>query len=130
MSDRSTVARHRTLGVLFVVLLLVLCWLTWAVFTTRLVGYVPVEVRGSRVGMQLPQRADVKIRGVVVGDVRSVESEGDGATLHLALDPDRVAIIPANVSVRILPKTLFGREVRRPSRSPTSRPTAASRRAT
>jgi phospholipid/cholesterol/gamma-HCH transport system substrate-binding protein len=43
-----------------------------------------------------------------VGEVRAVEPAADGAALQLALDPDHTELIPANVSARLLPKTLFG----------------------
>jgi virulence factor Mce-like protein len=39
-----------------------------------------------------------------------VKSEGDGATITLALSPSRVSQIPDNVSAQILPKTLFGEQ--------------------
>jgi virulence factor Mce-like protein len=52
--------------------------------------------------------ADVKIRGVIVGEVGSIRSLGDHASLELALQPDKISAIPANVSARLLPKALFG----------------------
>ena len=56
----------------------------------------------------MQEASDVKIRGVIVGEVRSITSTADGATLGLALDPEKVDLIPAGVSARLLPKTLFG----------------------
>jgi phospholipid/cholesterol/gamma-HCH transport system substrate-binding protein len=100
--------QHRTLGVVFLVLLLLFVWLTYAIFTKKFEDYIPVTLKTSRIGMQLPELADVKVRGVMVGDVREISAEGDGATLQLAIDPAKAEIIPANVSARILPKTLFG----------------------
>jgi phospholipid/cholesterol/gamma-HCH transport system substrate-binding protein len=43
-----------------------------------------------------------------VGEVREIESSGDGATLTLALDPDKASIVPSDATAMILPKTLFG----------------------
>ena len=110
MSRRSLLAAggHRVLGVAFLVLLMLFAWATYAVFTKKFVDVVPVSLRTSSIGLQLPALADVKIRGVIVGDVREIESAGEGATLHLAIDPDQAGIIPANATARILPKTLFG----------------------
>ena len=110
MSARSLVAAgaHRLLGVIFLVLLLVGVWATYAVFTKKFVSYVPVTLETSKIGLQLPMLADVKIRGVIVGEVREIASEGDGARLHLAIQPDKVDVIPANATARIQPKTLFG----------------------
>jgi phospholipid/cholesterol/gamma-HCH transport system substrate-binding protein len=50
----------------------------------------------------------VKLRGIIVGEVRGVATDGDEATVRLALKPDQVDEISSAVSARILPKTLFG----------------------
>ena len=108
-SYRTLVAvEHRVLGATFLALLLFTVWLTYAIFTKKFVDFVPVTLQTSSVGLQLPAHADVKIRGVIVGDVREIRSSGDGATLSLAIAPDKAHIIPVNASARILPKTLFG----------------------
>ena len=108
MSSRTAVAKHRVFGVAFLVLLLLFVYLTYAIFTKKFVDYVPVKLKTSSIGLQLPALADVKIRGLIVGDVRSIDSDGDGAVLTLAIDPKQKDLIPRNVSARILPKTLFG----------------------
>ena len=108
MSSRAAVAKHRVFGVAFLVLLLLFVYLTYAIFTKKFVDYVPVKLKTSSIGLQLPALADVKIRGLIVGDVRSIDSNGDGAVLTLAIDPKQKDLIPENVSARILPKTLFG----------------------
>src|SRR6187200_1150836 len=104
----STVLRNRVLGVVFVCLLLTGGWLTYAVFNKTFVDVVHVHVTATHAGLQLHKHADVKMRGVIVGEVRSMASDGDGARLDLALSPAEVASIPSNVTARILPKTLFG----------------------
>src|SRR5438309_3878709 len=68
--------------------------------------YVTVHVQ--RVGLQLLPGSDVKVRGIIVGSVQTITSDGDGATLKLRLDPAKARALPANVTVRMLPKTLFG----------------------
>jgi len=110
MSVRSLVAAggHRVLGVAFLALLLFGVWATYAVFSKKFVDYVPVTLETSKIGLQLPALADVKIRGVIVGEVREIASDGDHALLELAIKPEQVHTIPANVTARILPKTLFG----------------------
>jgi phospholipid/cholesterol/gamma-HCH transport system substrate-binding protein len=70
------------------------------------VAWVTLET--DRTGMQLNQGAEVKLRGVAVGEVRGISTKGDGARLRLALDPKTLDQIPADVSARLLPKTLFG----------------------
>ncbi len=62
----------------------------------------------DHIGNQLQNQSDVKIRGLIVGEVRSISSVGHGARVELALQPAAARSIPSNVSARLLPKTLFG----------------------
>ena len=100
----------RVLGIVFLTMILVAVWLTYAVFTQKFVDIVPVTLRTSRIGLQLPELADVKIRGVIVCEVGDMTTQGENAVLDLALDPAEVDTIPANVTALILPKTLFGQK--------------------
>ena len=99
---------HRVLGVAFLVLLLVFVWLTYAIFNKSFTDYADVTLKSAKLGLQLPDRADVKIRGVLVGEVTGARSTGDGVDLTLGLFPGKLSTIPSNVSARIVPKTLFG----------------------
>lgn len=100
---------YKALGVVFVCLLLVGVWLTYAVFTKKFADYDEVTLQTSHVGLQLPTRADVKIRGVQVGEVLEQKADGDaGAEITLGIYPDKIGVIPANVTGSIVPKTLFG----------------------
>jgi virulence factor Mce-like protein len=70
---------------------------------------VPVTVLSERAGLVMNADAKVKLHGAQVGSVRSIESLPDGrAALHLAMDPDYMDIIPANVGVDIASTTVFG----------------------
>jgi len=104
----KVLAAHKTLGVIFVCLLLFGVWLTYAVFTKKFSDYDEVTLETSSIGLQLPDRADVKIRGVIVGEVLKREVGSEGAELTLGIYPDERESIPANVSASIVPKTLFG----------------------
>ena len=99
---------HKILGVLFLVLLIFAVWMTNAIFTKKFADYDEVTLQTSKIGLQLPTRADVKIRGVIVGEVLSFESSAEGAELTLGIYPDEMDTIPANVTGSIVPKTLFG----------------------
>jgi phospholipid/cholesterol/gamma-HCH transport system substrate-binding protein len=101
---------RKALGAAFLCLLVLAGWLTYAVFTQKFVDVVPVTLRASKIGLQMEELADVKIRGVIVGEVREMHTArgGGAAVLELAMDPDKVDSIPANVTGAILPKTLFG----------------------
>lgn len=99
---------HRTLGVVFLVLLLLGVWSTYAIFSKAFTEYDKVTLRASKTGLQLPDYADVKLRGVVVGEVIDVASTGDGAELTLGLHSSERQTVPADVTAKIIPKTLFG----------------------
>jgi phospholipid/cholesterol/gamma-HCH transport system substrate-binding protein len=99
---------HRVLGVIFVSALVLAVWLVNAVFTQKFVSFDTVKLSTSTIGLQLPEKADVKIRGVIVGQVNKVSSKGSKADLELGIRPDKIKQIPANVTAAIVPKTLFG----------------------
>lgn len=99
---------NQAYGVAFLLTLVVLVGLSVATFQKRFTPVVKVTLMAERIGNQLQNSSDVKIRGLIVGEVRSITSTGSGASIVMALQPDQVANIPVNVSARILPKTLFG----------------------
>jgi phospholipid/cholesterol/gamma-HCH transport system substrate-binding protein len=107
MSERVPV-RYQLYGLVFLVIVGLLVALSIGFYRKSFTSVVPVRLEASHVGNQLPVHADVKLRGVVVGEVRRIEPAGDRALLYLALDPELVGKIPSNVTARLLPKTLFG----------------------
>lgn len=105
---RTGRAGRRVLGVAFLLVLATGLGLSVAVYDKAFTPVVPVTLLTDHVGNQLRADSDVKLRGIVVGRVRGVSSNGSGARIDLALDPDLVRLIPADVRARLLPKTLFG----------------------
>ncbi len=70
---------------------------------------VPVTVISDRAGLVMNPAAKVKMRGVQVGQVESIENRPDGtAVLKLAMDPAQLKDIPGNVTVDIASSTVFG----------------------
>ncbi len=104
----SALVRRRFAGVAFLAVLTMLIGLTIALYQKAFTPVVEVTLLTDRIGNQLSEQADVKVRGLVVGSVRGVHALPDGASIDLALDPDQVHLLPGNVSARLLPKTLFG----------------------
>jgi phospholipid/cholesterol/gamma-HCH transport system substrate-binding protein len=98
----------RVYGVVFLLLCLLFVWFTYAVFTKKFSDYEEVTLLSDKIGLSLPTRADVKIRGVLVGEVLGTTTDGEQAKLTLGIYPDKASSIPADVSAAILPKTLFG----------------------
>jgi virulence factor Mce-like protein len=108
MIDRGTVIRRRAQGVAFLVVLVLLLGLSVAAYNKAFTEVATVTLEADTAGNQLQEASDVKVRGVIVGDVREVRATAEGATIELAIDPDHLEQIPADVSARLLPKTLFG----------------------
>jgi virulence factor Mce-like protein len=106
--SRSAVVRRRLQGLAFLVVLALLLGLAVAQYQQAFSGAVRVTLEADTIGNQLQEASDVKIRGVLVGQVRSVSADADGASIELAIDPEHLDDIPADVSARLLPKTLFG----------------------
>ena len=107
VTGRASLYRRLSgLAFLFVIIGLVL--LTIALYQKTFTKVVTVTLKADRAGNQLTAPADVKLRGLIVGEVRDVSSNGNGADLKLALKPDDVKLIPKNVQAQLLPKTLFG----------------------
>ncbi|MFC0040378.1 MCE family protein [Actinomadura rayongensis] len=100
--------RYRLLGVAMLLVMALLLALTVALFNKALTPVVRVKVDAERAGLQLLPHSDVKVRGLIVGEVRATHATDKGATLDLALDPGKAKLVPDNVQARLLPKTLFG----------------------
>ena len=99
---------YRLLGIAFITLLGAA--LTLSVLAYRK-AFTPVDwvtLRADHTGLQVLPGAEVKLRGVQVGEVRQVSADGQAATLRLALDPGTLGEIPDDVTARLLPQTLFG----------------------
>ncbi len=119
---------HKTLGIIFLVMLVLGVYLTYAIFTQKFTDFREVTLETSKIGLQLPQRADVKIRGMIVGEVREIDVTEDGARLTLGLYADKLEDIPADVTARSSPRRCSARRRSTSSRRRTA-PTSRSPRA-
>lgn len=78
-------------------------------FAGKFTETVPVTVISQRAGLVMNPDAKVKMRGVQVGTVKSIDYRPDGtATLQLDMDPSQLQLIPSNVGVDIASSTVFG----------------------
>jgi virulence factor Mce-like protein len=98
----------KTYGLVFLLVVAVLVGLAVAAYQKVFTPVAMVSLETSRLGNQLQTGSDVKLRGLIVGEVRDIALTPTGTRLGLALQPDRISLIPGNVRARILPKTLFG----------------------
>ncbi len=96
-------------GVVTVVVILAIIALAIGLFRGSFTKTVSVTVLSSRAGLVMNPEAKVKMRGVQVGTVESIEALPNGdAALHLAMDPSQLHLIPANANVDITSSTVFG----------------------
>lgn len=110
MSGPAHTTGRRFAGLVFLLVLALLAWLSVAVYHKEFTDTATVTVETGSVGNEMHPYAEVKMRGVVVGEVREISAEDGGRTarLTLALKPGELDRIPADVSARMLPTTLFG----------------------
>jgi virulence factor Mce-like protein len=105
---RGATIRRRLQGVAFLLVLVVLLGLAVATYQHAFSDVATVTLKTDTAGNQLQEASDVKVRGVIVGEVRKVDGDTGGATIQLAIARQYLAQIPADVTARLLPKTLFG----------------------
>jgi len=110
-ATRSAVLRRlglQVLGLVFLVVSALFIATTVAIYNKEFSDDVLVRLETDTAGNQMREGADVKVRGLRVGEVRSITTDSSKAVLELAIERDRIGAVPSNVSARLLPKTLFG----------------------
>jgi phospholipid/cholesterol/gamma-HCH transport system substrate-binding protein len=108
MIEARSRRRYQAMGIAFLVVAGLFLAGTIGMYNKAFTRFVAVTVRADTAGNQMMPGADVKVRGVVVGEVRAIDAGNGHADLRLALQPEKAGMIPANASARLLPKTLFG----------------------
>lgn len=68
----------------------------------------PVTIVSDRAGLQLSKGASVRAFGIPVGEVRSVDLDGDVVKIEVALDKESDQRIPSGVKASIRSTTVFG----------------------
>jgi phospholipid/cholesterol/gamma-HCH transport system substrate-binding protein len=101
-------ARLRLVGVAFLAVIGLLIWLSLALYNKQFTPVDTVTLHTDSVGNEMHPGGQVLVRGVQVGEVRSISAEGSGAVLTLAIQPGMVSDLPANVTAVMVPTTLFG----------------------
>ncbi|MFD5802102.1 MULTISPECIES: MCE family protein [unclassified Streptomyces] len=124
---RGKTLGHRFAGVVFLLVPALLIWLAVAVYDKEFTESDPVVVETGSAGNQMHPGAEVKLRGVVVGEVRDIDADGAGARLTLAMKPGSLDHVPSDVRAQMLPTTLFGERFVAlvPPANPSAEPLAA-----
>jgi phospholipid/cholesterol/gamma-HCH transport system substrate-binding protein len=107
-TDRWLKTRHRLTGVAFLAVIGLLIWWSLALYNKQFTSVDMVTLHTGSAGNEMHPDAQVLVRGVQVGEVRSITANGSGATLTLAIQPGMVSKLPANVTAQMVPTTLFG----------------------
>lgn len=100
--------KYQAYGLAFLLLLVSIAGAAIASYEQVFTSSVPVTITADRAGLLLDKGADVTLRGVVVGRVRSVQTKNGRAVIKLALSPAKARQIPANVSAQVTAPTVFG----------------------
>ncbi|SEE15856.1 MCE family protein [Streptomyces sp. TLI_105] len=109
MSDSTAeTLRRRFAGIVFLLVPVLLASLAVAVYDKRFTDSDPIVVETGSVGNEMHLGAEVKLRGVVVGEVRAIDTTDGGARLTLAMRPGTLRHVPSDVRAQMLPTTLFG----------------------
>jgi phospholipid/cholesterol/gamma-HCH transport system substrate-binding protein len=109
----DTRAEHTRLfvaGVAFITVMAVLVGLSIAVYDKAFSHPTMVTIKAQSAGLQLAKFGDVRRHGALVGQVRSIGNDGKQAVIKVALVPSAAKNIPENISIDILPTTLFGQK--------------------
>lgn len=100
--------RNAGVGLVFIVVLALIAYLVVLIFNQDLTPTRTLKLKADRAGLMMDPGAGVQLRGVRIGRVTAVRADGDGAELTLAIDPDKLHLIPQDVRADIVPPTAFG----------------------
>lgn len=106
MTDSTT--RIRLSGVLTLGAVVAVIVLGLALYTRAFVPTATVVLRTDRTGLIMDVGSTVTLRGVSIGEVSDIRPGDADVEMDLALRPDALADVPANVLAEIVPTTVFG----------------------
>lgn len=105
---KSTTVADALMGLLALGVVAGFIFIAFAVYAKAFTPATEITLTTSAVGNALQKGSDVKLHGVPVGEVRTVNASPNGAEVTLALTPEIARQLPASTTARLLPKTLFG----------------------
>lgn len=100
--------RQVVYGFVFLALIVALIAGTIAKYRGAFEDTVEVTVEADRAGLTLAAGAPIKLRGVEIGTVGDIATDGRRVTITLEIDEDKVDRVPADVTAQIVPPTAFG----------------------
>jgi phospholipid/cholesterol/gamma-HCH transport system substrate-binding protein len=100
--------RYQLFGLLGVGLIALSLFAIAASYTQLFVPVVHAEVIADRSGLLLDRKADVTLRGITIGEARSIDAVDGKAVIQIAIDRAYTDAVPANVTAEIIAPTVFG----------------------
>lgn len=104
----KSVVRRRLLGLLLIAVVIGFVTVTVLQYNKAFTPTSTIYLVTDSAGDALPDRADVKARGVLMGTVGAREARDGKVVLRLDLKPELAEQVPPGATARLLPKTLFG----------------------
>lgn len=108
--SRAEARRLQLLGLVYLLVLAGLVWLSIASYQHAFSDEITVSVHAREAGQQLNVGGDVRMNGAIVGRVSRVELRSGGADIDLRIGRADAERIPTDAVARILPTTLFGQK--------------------
>lgn len=113
MTSSTGTSAHRidrqvVYGFLFIALIALVIAGTIAKYRGVFESNVVVTVEADRAGLTLASGAPIKLRGVEIGRVAEIRTDGSVVMIDLEIDSDKVERVPADVTAQIVPPTAFG----------------------
>ena len=100
-------------GVVFLTVLALLVGLSIAIYQKAFAHVTTITIKADRAGLQLAKFGDVRLNGVLIGQVRKIEQDGKEASIEVALEPSVAATSPPTCRCRSCPRPCSGRSTSR-----------------
>lgn len=100
--------KDASIGLGYILVIAALIALSLAVYNKAFTSYLTVDATVPVASDSLADGAPVMVRGLQVGELDDITTDGHTVDLHLQLDPGKSHSLPSNMTVQLLPQTLFG----------------------
>src|SRR4051812_20588185 len=100
--------RHQLFGLVGLGVIALSVFAIMASYTQLFVPVVHAEVIADRSGLLLDRKADVTLRGIKIGEARSIDPVAGKAVVQIAIDRGYTDAVPVNSTAQIIAPTVFG----------------------
>lgn len=108
MTSAASIDRKVIYGLVFPIIIGLVVAASIAQYRGAFDDNVVVRVETDRAGLTLASDAPVKLRGVEIGKIGEIETDGDAVLVELKLEAGQAGHVPSDVTAQIVPPTAFG----------------------